>query len=42
LAEFTSPVPVRRFLLKAEQMNRPIGTVNHIKQVLEQMELANN
>jgi len=38
LAEFTSPVPVRRFLLMAEKMNRPIGTINHIKGLLEKME----
>jgi hypothetical protein len=38
LAEFTSPVPVRRFLLAAERMNRPVGTVNYIKEVLEDME----
>lgn len=40
LDEFTSPVPVRRFLLMAEKMNRPIGTVNHIKSVLESMEMV--
>jgi hypothetical protein len=38
LAEFTSSVPVRRFLLKAEQMNRPVGTVRHIQSVLSEME----
>jgi hypothetical protein len=38
LAEFTSPIPVRRFLAMAEKMNRPVGTVNHIKEVLEAME----
>lgn len=38
LSEFTSTVPVRRFLAMAEKMNRPIGTVNYIKEVLEQME----
>ncbi len=38
LAEFTSPVPVRRFLLMAEKLNRPIGTVNYIKAALEEME----
>ncbi len=38
LEEFTSPVPVRRFLIMAERMNRPIGTINHIKEVLSDME----
>ena len=38
LTEFTSTVPVRRFLAMAEKMNRPIGTVNYIKEVLESME----
>jgi len=42
LEEFTSTVPVRRFLLMAEKMNRPIGTVNYIKQVLEEMETGKN
>jgi len=38
LETFTSTVPVRRFLLMAEKMNRPIKTVDHIKQVLSEME----
>lgn len=38
LDEFTSSVPVRRFLIMAEKMNRPVGTINYIKGVLEKME----
>ncbi len=38
LEEFTSPVPVRRFLSAAERMNRPVGTINHIKEKLSEME----
>lgn len=38
LAEFTSPVPVRRFLIAAERMNRPIKTVEYIQSVLSKME----
>jgi hypothetical protein len=38
LEEFTSPVPVRRFLVAAERMNRPIGTINYIKECLSAFE----
>ena len=38
LETFTSTVPVRRFLIMAEKMNRPIKTLDHIKQVLSEME----
>jgi hypothetical protein len=38
LTEFTSPVPVRRFLLTAKKLNRPHGTIEHIESVLEEME----
>jgi hypothetical protein len=39
LAEFTSPIPLRRFLLMAEKLNRPHGTVTYIKSILEKMEI---
>jgi len=38
LEEFTSPVPVRRFLQMAERMNRPVGTTKYIQEVLSKME----
>jgi hypothetical protein len=38
LQEFDSPIPVRRFLLMAEKMNRPVNTCNYIKQRLEELE----
>ena len=38
LDEFTSSVPIRRFLLKAEQLNRPVRTVEYIKEALSAME----
>lgn len=36
---FTSTIPVRRFLHMAEKMNRPIKTLDYIKQVLSEMEI---
>jgi len=38
LDEFTSPVPIRRFLAAAERMNRPIGTINYIKETLSEFD----
>jgi len=38
LSTFTSTVPVRRFLIMAEKMNRPIKTIDYIKEVLSGME----
>ena len=38
LATFTSTVPVQRFLLAAEKLNRPVKTIQYIKEVLSQME----
>jgi hypothetical protein len=34
LNQFTSPVPVQRMLLLAEEMNKPVGTINAIKERL--------
>lgn len=39
LDTFTSTVPVRRFLHMAEKMNRPVKTLDYIKQVLSGMEI---
>ena len=38
LSEFTSDVPIRRILAKAEAMNRPVRTINLIKQELARFE----
>lgn len=38
LKEFTSPVPVERILRIAEEMNRPIGTINRIKERLVELQ----
>lgn len=38
LALFTSSAPVRRFLLAAEKMNRPVKTINYIKNTLSNLE----
>lgn len=41
LDEFTSPIPVKRMLKIAEEMNRPIKTINTIKERLSNMQRTN-
>lgn len=38
LAKFTSPIPVDRFLRKAKEMNRPVGTVDFITKRLAELQ----
>ena len=38
LKEFTSPIPVRRMLAAAEKLNRPVRTIEYLKETLAQME----
>lgn len=40
LEEVTSSVTVERFLRIAEELNRPIGTVNHIREKLHELQKA--
>jgi len=38
LKAFTSSIPVRRFLIAAEKMNKPVKTIEYIKSVLSEFE----
>jgi len=41
LDTFTSPIPVKRMLKIAEELNRPIGTINTIKERLSELQQNN-